>query len=226
MAYNDEQSATQKCFSKYWQKLDPLGHPVDKIEGIVLSLEAMAECYDKTIPPQTARLYIAALEDCSKEQIILAFSRAIEECKFFPSPSILREFSGLAAFGNPLTTKARDQLICILTAMRGPHGPELRDIPGRVLYGTEDDPKDETGARTHAPIRAAGTPLLLDSRAEAALLRLGWGSREAGIAAIAQHPSLRRQKDRDAGIEFQWNDLRRADEIFERFAAAYREVTA
>jgi len=37
--------------------------------------------------------------------------------------------------------------------MRSNHGPKLADIPGRVLYGTEDDPKNE---QEFAPMRQFG----------------------------------------------------------------------
>jgi hypothetical protein len=40
------------------------------------------------------------------------------------------------------TAKKRNALAF---AMRGPWGPKLRDIPGRVLYGTAERPLDEDG---------------------------------------------------------------------------------
>jgi hypothetical protein len=40
------------------------------------------------------------------------------------------------------TAKKRNALAL---AMRGPWGPKLRDIPGRVLYGTAERPLDEDG---------------------------------------------------------------------------------
>jgi hypothetical protein len=45
----------------------------------------------------------------------------------------------------------------------------------------------------------------------------------AGIAVIADHPSLRRKQDAD-DEKFQQNQLRAADEIFKRFTDAYRDV--
>jgi hypothetical protein len=40
--------------------------------------------------------------------------------------------------------RAREELRRIVAAMRGAHGPKLRDIPGRVLYGTEYRPSTST----------------------------------------------------------------------------------
>jgi hypothetical protein len=38
--------------------------------------------------------------------------------------------------------------------VRGPHGPKLKPVPGRVLYGTEESPEDEHGKPRHALIPA------------------------------------------------------------------------
>jgi hypothetical protein len=48
----------------------------------------------------------------------------------------------LAAQGKQTGSKKRNALAL---AMRGPWGPKLRDIPGRVLYGTAERPLDEDG---------------------------------------------------------------------------------
>ena len=115
------------------------------------------------------------------------------------------------------------QRLSILEAMRGKHGPKLQPILGKVIYGTEDDPKDKDGMRTVDPERAPSTHFPLSRRLEAALVRLGWGDRVAGIAVIADHPSLRRKRP-DDDEKYQQNQLRASDEILKRFTDAYREV--
>ena len=94
-----------------------------------------------------------------------------------------------------------------------------------MLYGTEGDPKDKDGIRCGVPVRAESTPFSLSRRAEAALVRLGWGDRVAGIAVIADHPSLRRKQDPD-DEKYQQNQLRAADEILKRFTDAFREAAS
>ena len=147
------------------------------------------------------------------------------ECRFFPPPAILRELSGRAVTGDPIAAEAKEGLLGILTAMRGAHGPKLYPILGRVLYGTEDDPKGPDGTRVTYPIREESTPFPLSRRLEATLVRLGWGDRVAGIAVIADHPSLRRKRP-DDDERFQQNQLRASDEILKRFTDCYREAAS
>jgi hypothetical protein len=82
-------------------------------------------------------------------QIIQPFSRALDECRFFPPPATLRELSGQTMTGDAVASEARTELFRIVAAMRIPqpkgHGPKLKDIPGRVLYGTAEKPLDENG---------------------------------------------------------------------------------
>lgn len=75
----------------------------------------------------------------TKEQLVRAFSRALDEARFLPVPALLRDF---ASIGEPIAVEAKEELFRIVAAMRGAHGPKLRDIPGRVLYGTVDSPED------------------------------------------------------------------------------------
>ena len=67
--------------------------------------------------------------------IVQAFSRAAKENKLYANCATLGEYSGRPA-GEPVAAKAKEKLFRIVAAMRGPHGSKLRDIAGRVLYGT------------------------------------------------------------------------------------------
>jgi hypothetical protein len=228
MLEREEPKGTKRLYGSFWSKRTEergraMVQPSMPKEAIALSLTNLAEALDRKMTPTLFTSYAASLEDLRPEEIILAFSRAHDECRFFPSPAILREFSGRAVTGDPIASEAKDELLRILAAMRGPHGPKLKTILGRVLYGTEDDPKGPDGLRIMEPIRAESTPFLLSRRTEAALVRLGWGDRVAGIAVIADHPSLRRKHDAD-DERYQQNQLRASDEILKRFVDAYREV--
>ena len=211
------QTPTQRRFENFY-----LANPKT---GLAASIQFLAEVLGKEMTKNTAMGYHDTLGTLTQDEAILAFARAQEECKFFPSPATLREFSGRAVTGDPVAAEAKDELLRILAAMRGPHGPKLKTILGRVLYGTEDDPKGPDGLRIMEPIRAESTPFLLSRRTEAALVRLGWGDRVAGIAVIADHPSLRRKHDAD-DERYQQNQLRASDEILKRFVDAYRESIA
>jgi hypothetical protein len=120
--------------------------------------------------------------------------------------------------------EGKAELEKLIQGMRGKHGPMLKPIPGPILYGTEDDPKDAEGNRTHAPIRGEGTPFPIARRTEAALVRLGWGDRTAGIALIADYPAVRRKQHDPGDEQYRQNQLRASDEILKRFVDAYREV--
>ena len=63
----------------------------------------------------------------------------------------------------------------------------------------------------------------MDERTTRALVRLGWGNKERGLAVIAEHPALNRQPEATDG-QYRVNQLRAADEILKRFVEAYREV--
>jgi hypothetical protein len=73
----------------------------------------------------------------------------------------------------------------VIEAMRR-HGPELKPIPGKIIRDKDDD-----GLVLVKPVRSADTfhPGFSD-RTEAAILNMGFGSRAAGLEAIAVHPAL------------------------------------
>jgi propanediol dehydratase small subunit len=99
----------------------------------LLSLGTLAETLGRKLTQNALATYSAVLADLTRDNVILAFSRAAMECKFFPAPATLREYSGRAPTGDPLAKEAKEELVRIATAMRGKHGPKLKDIPGRVL---------------------------------------------------------------------------------------------
>lgn len=227
-ASNAAQTGTRQLYSRLFQQPDTTGSvvaPPNAKTAIAYAMLHLCEGYEKKLGVKTVELYQAALMDLTVPQLLQAFSRATEECKYWPSPATLRELAGVPAHGDPVAAEAKAELFRILTAMRGPHGLKLQPILGRILYGTEDDPKDADGVRCayYVAPKAESTVFRLDRRPEAALVRLGWGSREAGIALIAEHPALNRQPDQ-GDEKYKTNQLRAADEILKRWTDAYREV--
>ena len=211
-----------RLYESFWQTAGKLRTTT---QAIAASLEQLALGFDKPMTPGVYRLYTAVMAELTQEQIVLAFSRASDECKFFPAPALLRDFSGLAASGDPIAAEAKEKLLYLIAGMRGPHGPTLAPILGKVLYGTEDDPKDENGERTvlYLAPRAESKVFPFDRRLKAALVRLGWGNGAKGIAVIADHPALQRKQDQEDG-QYRQNQLRAADEILKSFTDCYREV--
>jgi hypothetical protein len=132
---------------------------------------------DRKLTDNAPRGYIAALLDLKPSQVIQAFSRALDDSKFFPPPATLRELSGQTMTGDGVASEAREELFRIVGAMRGAHGPKLQPILGKVKYGTEVEPRKADGNWTTAyeAERHPATPFPLSRRTEAALVRLGWG---------------------------------------------------
>jgi len=90
-------------------------------------------------------------------------------------------------------------------------GPELKPIPGKIIRD-----KDEQGFVLLKPERAADVhPAGFSDQVEAAIVLMGLGSREAGLLAIARHPSVSR--DLEAS---QWAG-RTAQDIEQRWVRAY-----
>jgi hypothetical protein len=208
--------ATQRLYAEFWQQ-----HQTPRA-ALGASLLLLAEALERNLSDPTLNTYLAALSGLSRQQAILAFARATEECRYFPAPATLLEYSGRGVTGDAIAREAAAELRGVLEAMRGPHGPTLKDIPGRVLYGTEDDPFDEAGNRTYAPIRAPGRPFPRSRRLQAALLALGWGDSTRGIALIAEHPAVAGKQD--PNDPYRPNQMKVADEILRRFTEAWRNA--
>ena len=96
--------------------------------------------------------YLTAFADLSQEQIVLAFSRAATECKFFPTPATLREYAGLVVSGDPIAAEAKAELVRIVTAMRGPHGPRCTTSLAECCTAPKTTPR-RTGFMHPWPIR-------------------------------------------------------------------------
>jgi hypothetical protein len=194
--------------------------------SILACLSILAETMKHEITEKAGMGYVASLNPLTRQQLVQAFSRALDESKFFPVPALLRDFASVAPSGDPVASEAREELFRIVAAMRVPqpkgHGPMLRPLPGRVLYGTEEDPRGEDGRCAAAPIRGESTPFVLARRTEAALVRLGWGCREGGIALIAESPAVAGRSTDDG--QYATNRLRAGDELLAKWTNAYREA--
>jgi hypothetical protein len=104
----DSQTLFSGCFNP---KLSHKG-------SILACLSILAETMKHEITDKAGMGYVASLNPLSQSQLVQAFSRALDEAKFFPVPALLRDF---ASFGDPVAAEAREELFRIVTAMRGKH---------------------------------------------------------------------------------------------------------
>lgn len=173
-----------------------------------------------------ARLWQETLSEIGEERFDAALRHVLARSPYFPKNSDIRKAAGLDyTIVDPFEAECRGILRDLIEGMRGPHGKTLTDIRGRYLYGKQDDPKDAEGHRVppcDAP-RAADTVFPMTDRVRAALVEIGNGSIAEGIAEIADHPSLSGKRSADSE-EYQVNRIRKAKEVLELFAAAYRKV--
>lgn len=169
------------------------------------------------------RLWHETLLQIGNARFDVALQHVLSRSPYRPSIAEIRRAAGLdCAIVDPVETECKAILRGIFGAMRGPHGPKLKEVRGKVLFGTEVDPKDANGDRV-APYevpRDTSTPFAMSDRTRAALVTLGWGNLAAGVEVLAEHPAVNRKNDDG----YEGNRIRQAEEIQKRFVEAYREV--
>lgn len=139
-----------------------------------------------TSKPGVVEAYIAALEDLSPEECIVAFSRALETVeRWLPSPGQLRRLAGRSE-SRSLDTEALalEAMGVVIQAMRE-YGPKLSAKQGPLLREFDDEGyriKPEYGPDEPCPP--------FDDATERALVGLGFGKREAGLRLLACHPAI------------------------------------
>jgi hypothetical protein len=186
MAKPAQRSTTERILDEFWEPNphDKTGKIPSHREAAIEALALLADALGRGIPAGNGlRLHLAVLEGMTREQCVRAISRAAETSSFFPTPAQLVELSGRVEPSRD--GDAMDALRTVIEAMRK-HGPELKPIPGEVIRDKDDD-----GLVLVKPQRAPDTfhPGFSD-RTEAAILNMGFGSRTAGLEAIAVHPAL------------------------------------
>lgn len=147
--------------------------------------------------------YLELFNEIGPARFAAAYDLVFNSSKFRPDISELRAAAGVSlAIPDP----AMDALGVVIAKMRI-HGPKLREKPGPIVREKDDEGlvlvKPERGQTIPAPV--------FEDRIEQTLVRVGMGSREAGVAAIACHPSLPwvesepQYRERDAqAIEKRW----------------------
>jgi hypothetical protein len=130
------------------------------------------------------RLWLKTLFEVGEERFDAALTRVLDSSPHRPSIAEIRRYAGVVT-EVPVEREAMDYFRDLLEAMRL-HGPQMLPIPGEIVRD-----KDDEGFVLVKPIRAPDTPApSFSEMVKDTVGDLGFGSREAGLEAIAAHPAL------------------------------------
>lgn len=175
MENSTKQTATTMLFSALWNPR--MTHE----QSIAAALGTLAQTLDKDLSkPATIPSYVAVLMPASSAQCIQAFSRALETCRFFPSPAELRDFASLPKPQELIKREAMSALRFVVEAVRL-HGVEMHAAPGPIL----NDGRDAQGLVMPVPDRGPDVPApVLMPILSHTLQILGMGSKRDGLIRI------------------------------------------
>lgn len=134
----------------------------------------------KELTPEALRVYLAALMPYPPAKLVPAFVRAVQECKYFPSPAELLDFAGRVRNDSTPETEARGALLSLVGHMRE-FGWKLQDKLGAI----KNDGMDAQCRVMQVPEREPSTPApVLPEATEAALYVMGNGNRMLGLEML------------------------------------------
>jgi len=216
LANTTKQTETTLLFSGLWTR--DLNHK----QSIAKALLILANTLKGDITATgVIEAYVAVLTPASPAQCIHAFSRALETCKFFPSPAELRSFSSLPSADSLIRLEAMASLRFIADAV-AKHGVALRTAPGPIL----NDGRDAQGLVMPVPDRGPDIPApLLTPRQLRALRLVGFGTIPDGLRRIQD---LRRYVEEEQAGNGQYGATRDRLKLEAEWCAAYaqEEVSA
>jgi hypothetical protein len=172
------QTETTLHFSKFW------GAKTHHRDAIATALVDLADTLKGDLSKKSVlESYIAVLMPASPAQCIQAFSRALESCRFFPSPSELRDFASLPRADSLIKRDAMRSLGRIVEAIRH-HTVDWQPAQGPILHDGRD-PAD--GRVLPIPMRGPAVPApVLEGHELDALRSIGGGtSVRAGLMRLS-----------------------------------------
>ena len=174
-ATHANQTETTLHFSKFW------GAKTHHRDAIATALVDLADTLKGDLSKKSVlESYIAVLMPASPAQCIQAFSRALETCRFFPSPAELRDFASLPKPQELIKREAMSALRFVVDAVRL-HGVEMHAAPGPIL----NDGRDAQGLVMPIPDRGPDVPApVLMPILNHSLQILGMGSKRDGLIQI------------------------------------------
>lgn len=209
---SNEASELETHFKALWRAGEKKSIPTSSV------LTGLGQILNRDLPANMVG-YVACLDDMKPGELIAACCTAARECKFFPTPSELRELAGIPTAAQQERAAARRALQEVLEAIRN-HGPELRPIPGAILTD-----KGEDGRLLDIPLRAPSTlPPLFPEQTFRAVRSLGWGESRAGLQLLSTHPAVFAMAGTVEYGAYGPTLARQAEEIEKRWFEAYREA--
>lgn len=180
-------------------------------QDAVMALVSSILSYDLTVPGRL-EVWESVLADLTSEQIVTGFSRAVEECEFFPTPAKVRALAAVVPSGQQSREEGLAALQEVITRIRE-FGPRLKTKLGPIL----NDGKDAEGLVAMTPERGPSTPCpRMPARTDAVIKELGFGDPYAGLAAILVHLSLLSEEDRKGMNAFELAMAARASDRLEQ----------
>lgn len=190
-AVQTRRSATERLFSGCWQATSGTKRKPSHAEALTAALTMLADSLDRDLPKGDGlKVHLAVLEGMTEEECIRAISRSAEQSSFFPTPHELRRLSGRTEVSDPATAEAMTELQRLLVCMRR-WGPELKPIPGKIIRDRDADGLVLLKPEREPEVPCPDPPL----RVKRAIVAMGMGSFEAGLQAIARHPSVSRDAE-------------------------------
>lgn len=159
--------------------------------------------------------YLAVLDAFSKDEAILAFTAAMNECDFFPVPKKLQELSGRS---ERLDARALRELLDLAGVLR--EWPMLQPKAGAILNEGRDPVTHRYLPLDQVQRGEPSMPPVMSQHVRDTIRALGDGDIPSGLRRIAPAvPGLLGKLGDDQSFE-----LRQADSVKRAWLAAYRTV--
>lgn len=176
--------APRKLFAECWQR--ETTHRARVGAALTILQEVLSP--GRGLNETQLRAYLAVMDDLTGRQCVEAFAKALETCRYFPAPAVLRELASPSR-ALPIELFA---LAEVLDALRK-FGPSLAPIPGAVI---KDRDADGRCLPVSEWVRAEATVCTLPEVTDEAIGLLGAGDKQAGLDMISRHPALRWSGDK------------------------------
>lgn len=178
-------------------------------------LRMLAVTLGRELTPMAVTGYLAVLDAFSKDEAILAFTAAMNECDFFPVPKKLQELSGRS---ERLDARSLRELLDLAGVLRD--WPMLQPKAGEILNEGRDPVTDRYLPLSEVQRGPMQHPPALTDFTLRTLTALGDGDIPAGLRRITPAvPGLLGKLGDDQSFE-----LRQADSVKRAWLAAYRTV--
>lgn len=128
-----KRSGAQQLFSRCWE------HPATPhLKAIGQALLTLGRAMDVEVKAGRIEGHLAVLESIPPAELIKAFARALEQCRFFPSPAEMLDLAGRTNATSAMEDEARRELANI-RKLQSEFGPLLMTKRGAVVKDRDSD---------------------------------------------------------------------------------------